>query len=547
VDASFIGIGGHDHRLPDCSENGAGDSLAGLRALLEEARRLDLFIASPLERLDLHLATGALELEERELTSSHFQWGNPAYHTGEALHGALVLFLSDFAPLDERVAAATERLEAIPDFLANARNAVRSAPASWTAQALRECEGARALFGRGIPMLAAQEGIRSSAFLAASARAGAAFESHAGRLEGELRFQLRGDLAYGEDRFHEVLERGHALNMTPDELGEYAMDELRKARRWTALDAVQLGARTPDELLARLPEIHPTEAEYLPRYQELWDEVHQLVEDQEILTWPDAPTRFSPRPQWLRETAHVLRLPLYRSPSPFRRPEVPVHYVTPIDPGMPAEERERLLRATNESVIKVDHVVQDGSIGHHLQNWHAVRAPSRVGRIAAVDCASRIALHSGGTMARGWASYATDVMVDAGFLTPLERFAHEAGRARMCARALVDVRLHQGRLTLEEASGLYQEAAGMSPEAAHREAVENSMFPGAAVIALMGRDTIHHLRDGVVALQGSDFSLKAFHDRLLSYGSIPVTLIAKDMLVWARGAEEVRRDQGGPG
>ena len=547
VDASFIGIGGHDHRLPDCSENGAGDALASVRALLEEARRLDLFSVSPLERLDLHLAMGALELEERELTSSHFQWGNPAYHTAEALHGALALILLDFAPLDERVEAATERLEAIPDFLANARDAVRSAPASWTARALRECEGARALFGRGIPVLAAQEGIRSSAFLTAAARAGAAFESHAGRVEGELRFQLRGDMAFGEDRFHEVLERGHALNMTPDELGEYAMEELRKARTWTALDAAQQGARSPDELLARLPEIHPTEAEYLPRYQELWGEVQRLAEDQEILTWPDAPTRFIPRPEWVRETADFLRLPLYRSPSPSRRPEVPDHHVTPIEPGMPAEERERLLRATNQSVIKVDHVVHDGSIGHHVQNWHAVRAPSRVGRIAAVDCASRIALHSGGTMARGWASYATDVMVEAGFLTPLERFAHEAGRARTCARALVDVRLHLGRFTLDEASSFYQEAAGMTPEEAHSQAVQNSMFPGTGLIDLMGRDTIHHLRDEVMAIQGSDFSLKAFHDRFLSYGSIPVTLIAKDMLVWARGAEEVRRDEGRPG
>lgn len=545
VDASFIGIPGHDHRLPDCSENGAGDGLATVRGLLEEARALDLFSASPVERLDLHLAVGALELEERELTSSQFQWGNPAYHTGEALFGFLSLFLSDFAPLDERVEAATERLEAIAGFLASARDAVRSAPATWTSRALRECEGARALFGRGIPMLAAQEGIRSSAFLAAATRAGAAFESHAGRLEGELRFQLRPDVAYGEDRFHEVLERGHALNMTPDELAEYATEELRKARTWTALDAGNLGADSPDELLALLPGIHPTEAEYLPRYRELWDEVRRLTEEQEILAWPDAPIRFVPRPEWVRETAPFLYFLFYRSPSALRRPEVHDYLVTPIEAEMPAEERRRLLRATNQSVIKLNHVVHHGSIGHHVQNGHAFRAPSRVGRIAAVDCASRIALHSGGTMAEGWACYATDLMADAGFLTPLERFAEEAGRARMCARAVVDVRLHQGRFTLEEATTFYQEAAGMTPEAAHDEAVKNSMFPGAAVIYLMGRDTIHHLRDEVMTIQGSDFSLKAFHDRFLSYGSIPVTLIAKDMLPWARGSEDIQRDERG--
>ena len=550
MDATFIGIEGQDHRLPDCSENGAGDALASVRGLLEEARELDLSHASPVERLDLHLAAGALELEERELTSSHFQWGNPAYHTGEALFGIISLFLTDFAPLDQRVEAATERLAGIPDFLANARDAVRSAPASWTARALRECEGARALFGRGIPLLAAREGIRSAAFLAAAQRAGEAFESHAGRLEGELRFQLRPDVGYGEDRLHEVLERGHALNMTPDELGDYALEELRKARTWTALDAEALGAASPEELLALLPGLHPTPAGYLRRYGDLRDQVQRLAEEQELLSWPEAPLRFVPRPAGIREPAPVRDFRFYRSPSAFRRPDVHDYLVTPIEADMPAEEQERLLRATNESVIKLNHVVHHGSIGHHVQNWHAFRAPSRIGRMAAVDCASRIALHCGGTMAEGWACYATDLMADAGLLTPLERFAEEAGRARMCARAVVDVRLHQGRFTLEEAVTFYQEAAGMPPEAAHGEAVKNSMFPGAAVIYLMGRDTIHHLRDEVMAIQGSNFSMKAFHDRFLSYGSIPVTLIAKDMLAWARGEEPARRDgrgsTGGP-
>ena len=40
---------------------------------------------------------------------------------------------------------------------------------------------------------------------------------------------------------------------------------------------------------------------------------------------------------------------------------------------------------------------------------------------------------------------------------------------------------------------------------------------------------IHDLRRDLSALQGSDFDLAAFHDRFLSYGSLPVSLIAADM------------------
>ncbi len=45
----------------------------------------------------------------------------------------------------------------------------------------------------------------------------------------------------------------------------------------------------------------------------------------------------------------------------------------------------------------------------------------------------------------------------------------------------------------------------------------------------MGDETIHNLRRDLAAATGSSFSLQQFHDEFLSYGSVPVTLIAADM------------------
>ena len=55
------------------------------------------------------------------------------------------------------------------------------------------------------------------------------------------------------------------------------------------------------------------------------------------------------------------------------------------------------------------------------------------------------------------------------------------------------------------------------------------MFPGAALIYLMGTDGIHKLRKELAARQGNDFTLRTFHDEFLSYGSIPVSLISAAM------------------
>jgi len=43
----------------------------------------------------------------------------------------------------------------------------------------------------------------------------------------------------------------------------------------------------------------------------------------------------------------------------------------------------------------------------------------------------------------------------------------------------------------------------------------------------LGTDGLHRLRDDRKRAEGSAFSLRRFHDRVLSFGSIPVPLVAQ--------------------
>ena len=99
----------------------------------------------------------------------------------------------------------------------------------------------------------------------------------------------------------------------------------------------------------------------------------------------------------------------------------------------------------------LNHVVHHGAIGHHVQNHHAYRGASRIGQVAAVDAASRIAMFSGGSLAEGWACYVCDLMEEIGFLTPLERIAQQHTRVRLAARAVADLSIHAGRMTVPQA------------------------------------------------------------------------------------------------
>ncbi len=543
VNATFIGIHDWDHALPDYSEEGAGDTQADLENLLARSVRLDLDALSPHERIDLRLARGFLETQIWEMRSSHFHRGNPSLYSGEAVFSILSLFLTDFAPVSERVAAATERMEAIEGFLDQAKTNVTQAPLAWTEKAVVECAGALAFLTEGVEALCAMGPIETPSFAAAAEKAAKAFREFRSHLDTELRHSAMDQYACGEEALDLYMREGHFLDLDPDELVEYAESEIVGATAYLEEHASDFGATTTGEALAQLSDLHPSTEQYYSRYQEVWNEIRARAEKHALVTWPEFPIRYVPRPIWSREAAPHLYFLYYRSPAAFNRPLTHDYLVLPIDEAMSPDEQERRLRATNDSVIKSNHVIHHGSIGHHVQNWHASRAESRIGQIAAVDCSTRIAMFCGGTMAEGWATYATDLIAEFGGLTPLEEYAQHQGRARMCARAVVDIRMHQGRISLDEGAEYYERRALMSPAGARSEAVKNSMFPGAAIMYLTGNDAIHELRSEMSRRKGGAFDLRAFHDEFLSYGSIPVSLISADMRAKADSAERLEQEK----
>jgi hypothetical protein len=530
VNATFIGVHDHDHDLPGLSAEGLDDLARAARDLRNRLAAIPADGLLEAQRHDRRLADGYLAIQEWEADSAQFA-RNPSTWTGEAIFGVISLFQRDAEPLADRVAAAVSRMRAIPAFLAQCRATVPAAPIPWTERALREARSGIAYFGGGLAILAKERGIDDD-FLAAADVARSAFVEHAAWLEGHLATRRSDDYACGRDAFDRYLSLGHCLpaEQNASWVLSYAERALAKTQQLLEARARELDpSRTWREQLARLADLHPRVADYYGAYDRVWHEARLAAIEQGLVTWPDFPIEFVPFPPSDREAAGGLYYLFYRCPAPLGRPEVHRYLVTPIEPDMPAEEQERRLRATNDSVIKLNHIIHHGGLGHHVQNWHAARAASRIGRIAGVDCASRIALSCAGTLVEGWACYATELMDEIGFLTPLESLSEIQTRLRMAARAVADVSLHTGAMTLDETAAFYEREAGMAPGAAKAEAVKNSMFPGAAMMYLIGTDAIHDLRRTVSTREGATFSLRAFHDRFLSYGAIPVSLIATAM------------------
>jgi hypothetical protein len=550
VTATFTGLHEHDGRLPDWSPQGLADAAAELRALRAELAATGAPAASDLpsfpDGVDLLLADAHLEIALAEHESGHFAHRNPSLWTGEAIFGVLSLLTRDFAPLAARLDDARARLEAIPAFLASMRQVMQEAPLDWKGRAKRECQTAATLVGTALPAwVAAQHPTAASAFAVAGQKAARAFQDLDTWLgavgpAGPLSW-MRSTLptapsereSAGADLLALLVARGHGVTTSLDELLREATATLdESSAALAAMAAPHGGWPAVQELLAS---DHAPADEYFACLDRKWRACKAASDAHDLVTWPEAPLRYVPFPEHTRAAAPHLYYLNYRSPAPFDPFGVFDYVVPPIDGLSPAEVDQKL-RGMNHSVMMLNHVVHHGAIGHHVQNHHAYRGASRVGRVAAVDTANRIAMFSGGSLAEGWACYVCDLMEEIGFLKPLERIAQQHTRVRIAARAVADLSIHTGRMTVPQAAWLYEDRAHMSQAAAKAESVRNSMYPGTAVMYWLGTQGLHRLRAEVQAREGAAFTLRRFHDRVLSYGAIPVALVARLML-----AEETSR------
>jgi uncharacterized protein (DUF885 family) len=534
VTATFTGIHSFDDRWPDWSPEGLHAGATEMRALrrdLDAAGRIDdSRVSAYPQQVDLALADAVLEIQCAEHESRHFYRGNPSLWVGEAAFGLISLITRPFADIDTRLTALAARLAALPRFLADARRTLEATPPSWRRRAVSEGAGVETLLGEGVPAWLPGSGASARVQALVQASTGPALDACRSFIAWVTSGLATVDKAEscGADLLSLLLRRGHWCSTPVDDLAAAADRALAAAR--AALDerVAALGASSWPDVEARIAATRPAADDYLPRFARVWRRFRDIAAEHDLVTWPEAPIRYVPIPTQTRAAAPRLYYLFYRSPAPFDPAGLYDYVVPPID-GVAADEAERRLAAANDCAIALNHVVHHGGIGHHVQNWYASRAPSRIGQVAAVDAASRIAMFCGGSLAEGWACYACDLMEEIGALTPLERAAQQHTRVRIAARAVVDLGLHTGRLTMTEAAQFFHTRGLMPQGAAENEAVKASMFPGTPVMYWLGTQAIHDLRARLRVGRPGGPTLRQFHDRFLSYGAIPVPLIARLM------------------
>jgi len=93
------------------------------------------------------------------------------------------------------------------------------------------------------------------------------------------------------------------------------------------------------------------------------------------------------------------------------------------------------------------------------------------------------------------------------------------------ARVGVDVNLHSGKWTFQQAVNYFMEEGGLDREAAEGEAAGAASQPTQKITYMVGKWQILRLLGRYRQQQGINFRLGAFHDALLASGSLPVSVV----------------------
>jgi uncharacterized protein (DUF885 family) len=524
VYATFMGIHTYDMELDIMNKEKRDSSHAKKKELHTRLTQFGQQYATELDvedQLDLTVLSNSLavDIELEEKVKRYMRDAN--IYPNLALTGIYILFLREFAPLEERTKSAIGRLRQIPRLLDEGKKNLAQGdniPEVWTQIAKEATQGGLQFFNQLIPTIAEQVPNLRDELLAANTLALTAFTEYQNFLNQTLTGRSHGNFAIGKHLFTFLLQTEHLLPYTPEELieiGQKTIEETQHKmyRLAKLIDPLNTWKSVINDLKQELPKPE----ELLPIYTQEMQTAKQFVIDKNLIDIPEG------------ESLQVIETPVfehattpyaaYIAPAPFESQQTGFFWVTPVDKNKSKEAQLDQLKGHSLNSIPIT-TIHEGYPGHHLQFLYNNRVQSKVRKQFGTPL-----------FWEGWALYCEEMMYEQGFyLDPKVRLLQLKDLLWRACRVVIDVQLHSGQMKFNDAVEMLVKTAGLEKTNAIREVQRYTQTPTQPMSYLLGRKEIFKLREEYQHKLGKQFRLKEFHTKLLSYGSIPLKLIRENML-----------------
>lgn len=521
IKCHYLGIHDYDGIFPEYTEstvsNRISEIIEDLRQLerLSEPYKADKFSNFEYYLVKLALETELFELKDREeFKDSPLEFIRPL----TLVEGSFTK--RSFAPLEDRISLIIKFERKIPDFLVQAKNILKkSLPRAKIFMSLQFLPGIINFFSSDLESFIVQthDKTKLETWQSVNDNAIVAMKDFSKLLQEEYMPRAHSNFALGEEKFSELLKKTEFVDVSIDRLLEIGEQDLEQ--NYNRLKEI-LDERGGQKYLEKIQHDYPAPKELLTMAQQTLDRTRQFVIDSNIVAIPtDEQCKVIETPEYARKFAFAAM----NTPGPFEVPEASeaYYYITPPDPSWDEDQTQKFMTFFNKPFLEMV-TVHEAWPGHYLQLLYNKASKSDISKLFARSI----------TMIEGWAHYCEEMVLEQGY-EPFDKTNLEIGQlfgalVRNC-RYIAAIKMHCKNMSIDEAKKLFKEKGFMTERNAEVEARRGTINPMYLNYTL-GKLLLKKLRDDYIKQLGDNFSLRDFHDKLLSYGSPPIIALREILL-----------------
>jgi uncharacterized protein (DUF885 family) len=484
---------------------------------------------APEDRADYDVISDQISAALLELDEIQNYRHNPTVYVeliGSALFYPYVL---EYAPKPDRYRHIIARLEKIPALLDQAKKNLLDSPEIWAKVAMEENAGSIDLVGSTLREGAPAE--LSADYKRAAEPALAAMRAFGDYLKTDLA-KRQGDWRLGKEKYAKKFRCVLETDQTLDQVLAAAEAELKKVRKQmfdislplhakmypTHRDKVDLNLIV-GETLARIAEKRATPDTYFADARRDLKETTDFVRSKNLAPLP------------ARENLQVIETPEFMRgiyavggfvAAPVLEPQLGAFYwLTPIPKTWPRQRIDSKLREYNFYGLKLL-TIHEAMPGHYVQFEIANQVQPASRRVLR-------AVYGNGSYVEGWAVYATQMMLDEGYLegSPELRLTFLKQQLRMIANAILDVRLQTMGMTDQQAMDLMTKQGFQENEEATAKLQRAKLSSCQLPTYFVGWSDWLRLREQYRKAKGAAFQLSEFHKQALAPAAVPLPSLAR--------------------
>jgi len=506
VSSSNAGLHTWDDRLADFSPAKTAERAQHVRALLDKVRAMKIDTWPKDEQIDAILFRAQLENVDFQNRILKFERTNPQTYIGECASAIFSLLKKEYDTPRKRALSATARLKAMPPMLKQGLTNLQNPIKLYAKLAIDSARSIDPLLKDSLMALDVDLApSEHEELIKARDAALAAAHSYADEL-GKRMPKMVDFVPMGEANYNYYLKRVLLLPLDAREVETIGRVE---NARYRALEALLPDPKLADPDPKRAANIPPDQAAFLKAYESRETEMINFLKEHNLITLPNylGPFQIRQLPEAFKPTSPG---GFMNPPGVYDKDPAGFYFIPTYNP----QSKNFYIRAAIEDPRPI--LGHEGIPGHFLQLSIANHLPDEIRR-----------QHQDGVFVEGWALYGEEMLMRTGLYpnnSPAQGQILRLSRYRG-ARIGVDVNLHTGKWTFEQAVKYFMDAGGLDREAAEGEAAGAASSPHQKISYIIGKWQIMNLLGRYKDRQGDNFRLGQFHDDLIKNGSLPVSVI----------------------